>query len=110
MLLLHRTGAASDGHWTWTPPSGARFPAEPVEHCAARELHEEVGLDLKPRVVTAANEAGWAVYAVEVAPGATISLNEEHDRFEWVRPDEAIARCTPAVVGGAIAAAAGAME
>ncbi len=67
VLVLHRTGTASEGDWAWTPPGGARFPAEQIEHCAARELHEEIGLDLEPRVVTAGDEAGWAVYAVEVA-------------------------------------------
>lgn len=66
-MILHRTGTASEGDWAWTPPGGARFPAEQIEHCAARELHEEIGLDLEPRVVTAGDEAGWAVYAVEVA-------------------------------------------
>ena len=45
VLVLHRTGSAIKGDWAWTPP-GAPFPAEPIEHCAARELHEEVGLDL----------------------------------------------------------------
>lgn len=110
VLVLHRAGAASDGDWAWTPPGGARFPAEPIEHCAVRELHEEAGLELELVVVTALDEAGWAVYAVEVAPETTIALDEEHDRFEWVRPEEAIARCTPGVVGDTIAAAVGATE
>jgi len=110
VLVLHRTGAATKGDWAWTPPGGARFPAEPVEQCAARELHEEVGLDLEPRAVTALDEAGWAVYAVEVAAQTSVALDEEHDRFEWVCPGEAIARCTPRVVGATIAAAVAAVE
>ena len=42
-----------------------------------------------------------------VAPETTIRLEEEHDRFAWVPPEEG---STPGVVGRTIAAAVGAME
>ncbi|MGD2155597.1 MAG: NUDIX hydrolase [Anaerolineales bacterium] len=32
------------GDWSWTPPSGARYPGEPIEDCAWRELKEETGV------------------------------------------------------------------
>lgn len=56
VLVLHRSagGAALEGDWAWTPPAGTRFPAEPIDHCAARELHEELGLDLQPQPVESA--------------------------------------------------------
>ena len=47
-LLLHRSNTDDDEEWAWTPPSGARFPSEPVAECAKRELGEETGLWMKP--------------------------------------------------------------
>ena len=48
-LILHRAydDADFEGDWAWTPPSGARYPAESIKACAARELVEETGLALK---------------------------------------------------------------
>ena len=98
VLLLHRAAAAPDfdGDWAWTPPAGARFPAEPIDECAARELHEEAGLDVQPNPVDPTTD--WALYAVEVAPGSVIELDEEHDRYEWVPAADAARRCLPSVV------------
>lgn len=107
VLVLHRSagGAAFEGDWAWTPPAGTRFPAEPIDHCAARELHEKLGLDLQPQPVEKANEAGWAIYVLEVRPDAAIELDDEHDRYEWLRPDQAAERCSPRIVGDSIAVA-----
>lgn len=104
ILLLHRAAAPLDfdGDWAWTPPAGARFPAEPIDHCAARELHEEVGLDMQPSPV---DRSGWAVYVAEVAAGAAMELDEEHDRYEWVAAAEAAGRCLPSIVGDGISSA-----
>lgn len=106
VLLLHRAHSGPDyeGDWAWTPPAGARFPAEPIEHCAARELHEEVGLDANPRFV-AETESGWAIHVLELPAGAGIELDDEHDRYEWVAPGDARNRCLPVVVGDSITTA-----
>src|SRR5687767_4663816 len=55
-LMLHRAhdGPDFEGDCAWTPPSGARFPNEPIELCARRELLEEIGLTL-PMVACYAN-------------------------------------------------------
>lgn len=105
VLVLHRAGNGPDydGDWAWTPPAGARFPAEPVDDCAARELHEEVGLDLKPQRFDEQPARTWELYSLEVPPGTEIRLDAEHDRYEWVAPDLAIGRCQPAVVSGGLA-------
>lgn len=81
MLVLHRARAGPDdeGDWAWTPPAGARFPAEPVTDCAARELHEEVGLDLD-LVPVGTDEAGWSTYVAEAPADVVITLDGEHDR------------------------------
>ena len=106
VLLLHRSalGAAYDGDWAWTPPAGARFPAEPIDHCAARELHEEAGIDGVPTRLTTSDD-NWAVYLLEVPEDAIVELDEEHDRYEWVTPSEAQVRCKPAFVAASIGAA-----
>lgn len=105
LLILHRAGVAldEDGDWAWTPPAGARFPAEPIDECAARELHEEIGLDAVPRPVSTPNEGAWAAYVVEMPIDAIIRLDEEHDRYEWMSAPEAVERCRPAVVAEGIA-------
>lgn len=102
-LLLHRAynGPNYEGDWAWTPPSGARLPGEPPAACAARELREETGLSLTPRP-TALGSPQWAVYLVELNADAPITLDAEHDRFEWVSLADALRRCRPPVVAGAL--------
>jgi hypothetical protein len=50
--------------------------------------------------------ADWAVFAAEAPPDAVVSLDFEHDRYEWVTLDEAERRCLPASVGTAFRALA----
>ena len=104
ILLLHRAAVDANyaGDWAWTPPAGARFPAEPVDECAARELHEEVGLDGAPAPIATADDGRWAVYVLEVPADVAVRLDAEHDRYEWVTADDAVARCLPALVGDSI--------
>jgi RimJ/RimL family protein N-acetyltransferase/8-oxo-dGTP pyrophosphatase MutT (NUDIX family) len=96
-LLLHRVheGPDYEGDWAWTSPSGARHPGEPVLTGAVRELAEEAGLhglDLRPVDLS----GGWAVFAAEVdAAAAVVMVDPEHDRFEWLPRDAALARIAP---------------
>lgn len=97
LLLLHRAhnGSAYEGDWAWTTPSGARLPGEPVSACAQRELAEETGLTL-PLHPTACGRLDWAVYWAEAPHDATVTLlDAEHDRYEWLAPDEAFRRVAP---------------
>lgn len=105
VLVLHRAGNGPgyEGDWAWTPPAGARFPAEPIEDCAARELHEEAGLDLRAQRVEGRGDQKRVLYAVEVAENVAIRLDAEHDRYEWVPADDAIGRCRPAAVSEGVA-------
>jgi 8-oxo-dGTP pyrophosphatase MutT (NUDIX family) len=95
-LVLHRAGNGPDyeGDWAWTPPSGARYPGEPVDQCALRELREESGLSLTPKR-TQFGSADWEVYIAEASPTDSVELDAEHDRFEWLAIEVAIARCKP---------------
>jgi len=96
-LLLHRAheGPEYEGDWAWTSPSGARHPGEPVLIGAVRELAEEAGLDgLDVRPVDLS--AGWAVFAAEVDAAAdVVMIDPEHDRFEWLPREAALARLAP---------------
>jgi 8-oxo-dGTP pyrophosphatase MutT (NUDIX family) len=107
-LLLHRAhnGPDYDGEWAWTPPAGARLPNEPVAECARRELFEETGLTL-PMQDTGLGKESWAIYHAEAAPDQVVTLLDvEHDRFEWVTLEVALACCLPDVVGQSVEAVA----
>ena len=96
LLLLHRAhhGPEYEGDWAWTPPAGSRLPGEPIEACARRELLEESGLDLDI-TPTDCGTAAWPVFVVEVPYETPVTLDAEHDRFEWVPCPVALERCRP---------------
>jgi 8-oxo-dGTP pyrophosphatase MutT (NUDIX family) len=107
ILVLHRAAVGPDfeGDWAWTAPAGARFPAEPPGECAARELREVAGIGAVPVRMDGVGGSAWLIYALEVGPNVDVSLDVEHERFEWVGRHEAIRRCQPQVVSANIAAA-----
>jgi 8-oxo-dGTP pyrophosphatase MutT (NUDIX family) len=104
VLLLHRfvNGTDDEGDWAWCPPGGALDPGETHLECAERELLEETGLDV-PLVRLHGIDRGFAAHLGELTESdAVVVLSEEHDRFEWVGIDDAIARCLPDVVAGTL--------
>lgn len=106
-LVLHRghAGADFEGDWAWGPPSGCRYPGEPVDHCALRELTEETGLRLLPhRVETESND--WYVYLAESLASPEIQLSAEHDRHLWLEAARAVARVSPEIVRAQLVTAA----
>ncbi len=105
VLLLHRSlfGEDFSGDWAWTTPGGARERDEPPAVTAARELSEETGLTLACRPVRSAvaeaqREIEVDVFVAEATADADVRLSDEHDRYEWVRPDD-LDRCLPSWVG-----------
>jgi 8-oxo-dGTP pyrophosphatase MutT (NUDIX family) len=103
-LILHRAhdGPEYEGEWAWTPPAGARLPNEPVDECARRELLEETGLTL-PIQATGLGSESWAIYSAEASADQIVTLlDAEHDRYEWVTLETALARCLPEVVGQSV--------
>lgn len=100
-LLLHKNPAHRDGRdlpgeWEWGCPSGSRFPDEPLETCARRELEEEAGLRIPIRLTV--SDPTWAVFVAEAPPDASVRLSEEHDTHRWVNLEDAIALIHPAFV------------
>ncbi len=103
-LLLHRAhhGPDHEGDWAWTSPAGCRRPGEPVRDGAVRELAEEAGIAATPWPVDLSGR--WVSWALTVPVDTpVVLLDTEHDRFEWVRPDQAAERIRPAVASEAIA-------
>jgi 8-oxo-dGTP pyrophosphatase MutT (NUDIX family) len=101
VLLLHRSHEGPDfaGDWAWTPPAGSRQPGETIEQSTKRELAEETGLNLPVRITDFGSES-WFVYTAEATEKAEVDISREpeHDRYEWVSPEEAIKRCAPDLV------------
>lgn len=101
-LLLHRAheGPEFDGDWAWTPPAGSRLPGEPVAACAVRELAEETGLSGALRTVRDC-DTDWALFVLDFDAQPEVTLDGEHDRYEWVSLADARLRCRPeAVIAG----------
>jgi 8-oxo-dGTP pyrophosphatase MutT (NUDIX family) len=113
-LLLHRRapgGAAYEGEWAWTPPSGARQPGEQPDAAAARELEEEIGLALPLiSLPDASASEDVALYVAQAPSDARVVLDDEHDRFQWLPLEEALPKCLPSVVASGLANAAAWIE
>lgn len=100
-LLLHHDPAHRDrndlpGEWDWGCPSGSRFPGEPLEDCARRELEEETGLGLAIHLVLA--DATWPWFIARADSDASVRLSEEHDAYRWLALEEALDLIRPVSV------------
>ena len=88
VLLIQRAKAPWDG--AWSLPGGRLEPGETAEDCAARELHEELGLRvyaLRPlaKLVLGEGKFQLQVFGTEAFEGE-ITPNDEISGYRWVPP------------------------
>jgi dihydroneopterin triphosphate diphosphatase len=107
VLMMERTTPSG----FWQSVTGSLQWDELPAAAAQRELHEETGLDIKPRDCQIQNRfpilPAWRaryapevqeniehVFAVELATVCAIQLSGEHSQYEWLDVPTAIARCS----------------
>lgn len=98
VLLIQRAKAPWDG--AWSLPGGRLEPGETAEDCAARELHEELGLRvyaLRPvaKLLLGEGKFRLQVFGTEAFEGE-VTPNDEIAGWRWVQQGgEAALRTTP---------------
>ena len=89
LLVLLRCEA--DGGY-WHTVAGGVEEGESYLEAAARELREEVGLDAEPLALDYTyryEEIEGHAFLVEVGDDWEPTLNEEHDEYRWLPPEQA---------------------
>ncbi|MFL5606995.1 MAG: NUDIX hydrolase [Gemmatimonadaceae bacterium] len=85
----------------WETVHGRIEPGEEPEQAAMREVREETGLaverlynvSVQPFYLHKTHTVQLSVcFAAFVTPGAPVITGEEHSRFEWLTPDQALER------------------
>lgn len=98
-FLVLRRAAEGRCPGSWETVHGHIEAAEAPADAARREVAEETGLAVERLYNLSRVELFYQhrmdevalvpVFAAFVAPGAAVRLSPEHDRQEWLRPDEA---------------------
>jgi mutator protein MutT len=102
VLVIRRgPGAAMSGYWA--PPSGKIEPGERQEETLAREVREELGLDVTPlaKVWESVTHDGAFVlhwWTAQVRPGPLTPDPREVSEVRWVTPAD-YHRLTPTFAG-----------
>jgi 8-oxo-dGTP pyrophosphatase MutT (NUDIX family) len=100
VLTLQR-GTATRCPMAWETVHGRIEAGEEPEDAAVREVREETGLDVlrlynvcvQPFYLHRTHTVELAVvFAAFVAPDASVTLGEEHQRHEWLTPERAAER------------------
>jgi len=102
LVLRRASGGRSPG--TWEAVHGAIESGETAVQAALRELREETGLAPERLYNASRVEAFYRhaqdeialipVFVALVARDAAVRVSAEHDAFEWLAPDAALARVT----------------
>lgn len=100
LLALRRSKTDPTRPLTWDLPGGEVEFGEDLAESIKREVREEAGISLP--AVTLLDVLGWINpegeywisigYTAEVPQDAQVTLSFEHDRFEWLSPEEFLTR------------------
>lgn len=100
LLLLHRSNNVRSAKNVWSLPTGLHDIGERIEACAARELHEEFGLDALPGHIKflgqyeniagdpdpIAEQYHWVITTLGVlVEDASLFVNKEPDKHDEVK-------------------------
>ncbi|MBM2830165.1 MAG: hydrolase [Gammaproteobacteria bacterium] len=96
ILLLKRHPNAELGPGLWGFPAGHIKEGESPEHCALRELHEEIGKDINIHLLKqfgpVRDSFYGGIYQIFLFHyrwhGGNIILNPEHTDYMWVRQED----------------------
>lgn len=99
-VLALRRAAGTRCTGAWEIVHGRVEPGERPEDAALREVREETGLAVErlynvtcqPFYLHWLSTVQVAVVFVAFVPAGEVQLGPEHDRSEWLTPDEAMAR------------------
>lgn len=94
-LYLKRSPKRGD---FWTAVNGTVEPNEPLEECAIREVKEETALNiesLSPVLYQFSFDVNGKqhtvnAYAAEVNTLSSVTLNDEHTGYEWLKYNDAL--------------------
>ena len=89
LALLVRRTAEGDHEGEWSIPGGKIEEGETAEEAAFRECWEEIGIDDLPGELTLharriRDGVDYTTFTCRVPEPFEVTLNEEHDAFEWV--------------------------
>jgi len=101
ILLLHRHGHKSQGN-RWGVPAGKIDPGEGIEEALLREIREETGFSLRKedisyfrKLFVSHEEGGYDIiyhmFHTSLPERRDVIIKpEEHKRFVWVSPEDAL--------------------
>jgi 8-oxo-dGTP diphosphatase len=97
LLLMRRSALKDFAAGEWETPNGRLEPGESVLAALHREVMEETGLTIEPlrpvdtwRVVRGPDnqEMIGITYLCRQRGASNVRLSDEHDAFQWVRPED----------------------
>ncbi len=106
VLLIQRHRPPAEG--LWTLPGGRLEAGETAEQCAAREVREELGLEvfaLRPLLVLRVRQFGLQTFATQTYDGEIAPDPAEIRDWRWVRAVQVAALRTTPQLGEVLEAA-----
>ena len=101
ILFLFRSANRKIDPNTWCTPGGKMEEGETKKECIAREMREEVGLSYTPETFGYIRETYcryaefdfvYHIFHVMVQEEPKVVLNEEHTKYAWFTPEEALTK------------------